>query len=327
MSSTLLRPVDRCPGCGVRATTAKALFDLPFLGERARLLACPACGLRYKSLVPTQTGLSRIYATTYEHFQDTGPLDLGEIYSAKLKLATIHRLLGGPGGRASREFRMLDIGCGRGRFVAAARRLGVQAEGIDPFLPAELSGEHVRRGEPSDVPPASYDAATMLNVAEHLTDPHPLFAAARRLLRPGGVLLLSCPYGDSMARRFHRASWVHVALDEHLLFWTPRSLTAALRTDGFLGASRHRFSGSPFPYGRVTPAASPAPAVDVGPAIGSTPTRPTIPHTPPLSHRIQVQVWRVALQLMRREAASNAVRRAVDLTRSGDYLELAIATG
>ncbi len=197
----------------------------------------------------------------------------------------------------------------------------------NPYLPADLSLEHVRRGEPGDIPAGSYDAATLLNVAEHLTDPHPLFAAARRLLRPGGVLLLSCPYGGSMARRVHRSSWVHLVLDEHLLFWTPRSLTAALRRDGFLGATRHRISGSPFPYGRVTPpvrrpvegSATEPPGRDAG--------RAPVPAPPSLSHRAQKQIWRVARQLMRRETISNALRRGIDITRAGDYLELAIATG
>jgi len=321
MSTTFFQAVAACPACGAPTSSARTLFDVPFLDALALVLECQKCGLCYKSLIPTEEGLRRIYARDYEHFQDEGPVDLGEVYSAKQKLATVRRLLGPS--RAPRAIRVLDIGCGRGRFVEVARRLGYQADGIDPYLPPEAEGEHVRRGEPGDVAPASYDVASLLNVVEHVIDPHPLFVAARRLLRPGGVLLITCPYGGSLARRFHQAQWVHLALDEHLLFWTPRALSLALRADGFLGASRCRIAGSPFPYGRVprrVTAAEHTPSPAAPPSTGKPPARPAV------SLRLQARVWRVARALMRREAVSNLIRKAVHQSHSGDYLELAIAT-
>ncbi len=326
MNAPLFRAVAACPACGASAAAARELFDVPFLGESARVLECRACGLLYKSLLPTDAGLSRIYAGSYEHFQDAGPLDPGEVYSAKQKLTSARRLLGAA--RSTEDVRVLDIGCGHGRFVDLARRLGYAADGIDPYLPPEAERDHVHRGEPGDVPPATYDVALMLNVAEHVVDPHPIFRAARRLLRPGGVLLLTCPYGGSLARRVHRARWVHLALDEHILFWTPRSLSRALRADGFLGPSRYRISGSPFPYGRCAPAmpAAPQPA-DAAQAEPRGAPAPVVSAPPPLSHRAQAAVWRVARALMRSEPASNAVRRAVHLTQTGDYLELLVGTG
>src|SRR5205085_5744285 len=87
--------------------------------------------------------------------------------------------------------------------------------------------------------------------AEHVPDPHSLFASVRRLLKPHGVLLVACPYGASLARRFHRERWTHLALDEHVLFWTPGSLRIATRRAGFEGPASLRISGSPFPFGRA----------------------------------------------------------------------------
>jgi SAM-dependent methyltransferase len=323
MSTTVTRPVDECPACGAQASTARELLEVPFAGAVARLLECRACGLCYKSLAPTQANFDAIYATDYEHFEDGGPLDLGELNSAKQKLTSARRLLGSSASPG--EIRVLDIGCGGGRFVDLVRRLGYRAEGVDPYLPTRLESEHLHRGEPGDLAPASYDVALMLNVAEHLVDPHPLFRAARRILRPGGVLLLTCPYGGSLARRFHGARWVHLTLDEHLLFWTPRSLSAALHADGFLGASTRRISGSPFPYGVVAPAVP----VRAETTASAAETREPPPGAslPPLSVRVQRQVWRVARALMRSESVSNGIRRVVHLTHSGDYLELVIATG
>jgi len=115
------------------------------------MLECRACGLLYKSLLPTDAGLRRIYAGSYEHFQDGGPLDQGEIYSAKQKLASARRLLGAA--RSPKDIRVLDIGCAQGRFVDLARRLGyvarrarAEAERAGVERRREGSASHPERG-------------------------------------------------------------------------------------------------------------------------------------------------------------------------------------
>lgn len=93
--------------------------------------------------------------------------------------------------------RLLDVGCATGVFLDLARAAGWQVQGV------ELSTRHaayartafgldVWEGDFLDAPfaPASFDAITMWDFLEHVLDPRAVLAQARRLLAPGGALLV-----------------------------------------------------------------------------------------------------------------------------------------
>jgi SAM-dependent methyltransferase len=134
-------------------------------------------------------------------------------------------LLGPPRGR------LLDVGAGRGRFVASARAAGWDASGIEPSPRA--SAPHV---EPVGLEAAQFaelDAITLWHVLEHLEDPA---GALRRLhgwLAPGGVLLVGVPNLASLQARLGGRRWYHLDLPRHRTHFTARGLEAALRDAGF----------------------------------------------------------------------------------------------
>jgi 2-polyprenyl-3-methyl-5-hydroxy-6-metoxy-1,4-benzoquinol methylase len=313
-----LRPFEHCPGCGSPTSKANRIFDVLLLGQPCSVLQCPSCGLVYKELAPTASGLAKIYSANYIHFQ-TNPsaTQLAEINSARQKLARCRKLL--TPNRPTEELKLLDVGCGSGGFVEIARRLGYLADGIDPYLPEQLQSSHLQKKSPECISASSYDIAVLLNVAEHLDEPKHMFSAVRQLLKPGGVMLLTCPYGDSLARQVHQACWGHLALDEHLLFWTPRSLTHLLRELGFHGKVSYRIAGSPFPYGRVQlPTAAPIPTETQHQLAVNTNSK---------QQTLQARIWQLARSIQRQETTANFVRSLVHLTHTGDYLEYAIGVG
>jgi SAM-dependent methyltransferase len=291
----------------------------PMEGEHAPtcVLKCGVCGLVYKDAHPDTGAQRTVYGEGYVHFTQGPPPSAADVNSARQKLRRSVELLGGP--RSASKIRMLDIGCGEGQFVRILRELGYVAWGIDPFLPERLVGPLLRRAEPADEPAESVDVVTLLNVAEHVADPLALFASVRRLLKPGGVALITCPYGDSWAHRFYRNRWCHMALEEHLLFWTPASLERCLRRVGFEGGTSLRIAGSPFPFGLAAPVeftktAALAPDTTVVPAAASA----------SLPMRIQRHAWQAARRIQAHEKLGNAVRALVGAARLGDYLEFAI---
>ena len=97
---------------------------------------------------------------------------------------------------------MLDAGCGEGVLVEEyADRLRI--EGID----ANYSSERVKAGSLTALPypDATFDRALCLDVLEHLTfeeQPRAL-AELRRVLRPGGELLVSVPNLAHLQSRVH----------------------------------------------------------------------------------------------------------------------------
>lgn len=100
------------------------------------------------------------------------------------------------------ETRVLDAGCGEGVLVDeyAAR---LRMEGLDP----NYSSPHVTTGSLTALPYAdgTFDRALCLDVLEHLTfeeQPRAL-AELRRVLRPGGELLVSIPNLAHLQSRIH----------------------------------------------------------------------------------------------------------------------------
>lgn len=89
---------------------------------------------------------------------------------------------------------VLDVGAGDGRLLTELRRRG-QA-GVDPRPGGNvLAG----RAEALPFPDASFDAALLVRVLAHLQDPAAALAEARRVLRPGGLLLVAAHGPDHLS--------------------------------------------------------------------------------------------------------------------------------
>jgi len=309
-------PFGACPGCGAAAAAARRLFPMAPLHSAPWVLKCEGCGLVFKEVHPAGDALRALYGEGYVHFLGAAGPGAADLNSARQKLRRSLRFLGPA--RPPAEVRILDVGCGEGQFVQIARGLGYAADGIDPFLPDHLQSPVLRRASPGDLRASSYDVALLLNVAEHVTDPLALFLSVHRLLREGGVLLVTCPHGDSWARKFYRDRWCHMALEEHLLFWTPASLDRCLRAAGFVGRAGCRIGGSPFPYG-LAAATSAGVAQETGPDLAPNSVNE------PLRMRAQRAAWRLARRIQSQEKLGDAVRWLVSASGAGDYLEFVIA--
>lgn len=95
--------------------------------------------------------------------------------------------------------RILDLGCGTGGTLAVVSEFG-RAVGLDPFPDAlaycrrrglrELVAADATRLPFAE---AGFDLVTSFDVFEHIADDGAAFAEAARMLRPGGLLLLTVP--------------------------------------------------------------------------------------------------------------------------------------
>ena len=135
---------------------------------------------------------------------------------------------------------MLDIGCGRGLLLREFQVRGWEVQGTELSEPAarfarELLGLPVQIGlvEELNYPDAGFDAVVLWHVLEHVSDPGVMLAEIRRLLRPGGVLLVGVPNLASWEARLARDKWFHLDVPRHLTHLTGDSLRRALARAGF----------------------------------------------------------------------------------------------
>lgn len=127
------------------------------------------------------------------------------------------------------DSRLCDLGCGTGGNLAMLAGYG-QVTGVerDPAaaqMARDATGLDVREGsaEATGLDSDSFDIVCLLDVLEHLPDEAPALAEITRILRPGGLLLLTVPAfpmlwsGHDVAlhhcRRYRRTGLARVLLN------------------------------------------------------------------------------------------------------------------
>lgn len=90
---------------------------------------------------------------------------------------------------------VLDVGCGSKpyrEFIPAARYVGLEVD--TPRTRASFAADAYYDGRTLPFPDASFDAVLCSQVFEHVFMPPEFLAEIRRVLRPGGRLLLTVPF-------------------------------------------------------------------------------------------------------------------------------------
>jgi SAM-dependent methyltransferase len=99
-----------------------------------------------------------------------------------------------------RPGKVCDIGCGCGMMLMDLRDAGYEAVGVDESPRAldycRRRGVEASQGTLPDglpLPPASVDAALLLDVLEHVDEDRAALRAAVEIVRPGGVVIATVP--------------------------------------------------------------------------------------------------------------------------------------
>ncbi|MBL9211764.1 MAG: class I SAM-dependent methyltransferase, partial [Opitutaceae bacterium] len=139
--------------------------------------------------------------------------------------------------------RLLDFGCGAGGFLKYLRARGELAG-----RPLELTGHDV--GSYADLlrdkdgfrildldalarePDASYDIISLIEVIEHLPAPLEPMRLVARLLKPGGLLLLTTGNLESSIARRQGIHYRYCAPEIHVSLFNPRCLAQLYRRVG-----------------------------------------------------------------------------------------------
>ncbi len=131
---------------------------------------------------------------------------------------------------------VLDVGRGAGELLCEMKRDGFRyLQGVDPFISAELDlggGVKIHR-HGLEAQDGSFDLVMLHHSLEHMPDQRGVMAHLRRLVRPGGWLLIRVPVVDSVAWREYGVDWVQLDAPRHLYLHTRRSLDRLAEGAGF----------------------------------------------------------------------------------------------
>jgi 2-polyprenyl-3-methyl-5-hydroxy-6-metoxy-1,4-benzoquinol methylase len=139
-------------------------------------------------------------------------------FSAYHYLTALHKA-----GLLSLEPCLLDFGGGYGLLTQMLYSGGYNAYQTDPYVPVPFLAPQRAIADFGQIPHATFDAITALEVLEHLTDPHETFSRFVSILKPTGVLILSTGIYESGV---HDTNWNYLAREwgQHVTFWSKPAL-------------------------------------------------------------------------------------------------------
>ncbi len=227
--------------CGICATPDPYLFRGFQLGE-FRLWRCRECGIGFITPKPTPEELTNYYGGAYRPPRRRPGED-------RAAAAFVARLLQGAG-LPSRT--VLDFGAGWG---ALGRELQAQGYAVSGLEVAEEDRALANRnGIPtvrdlSELPSQAFGAVLARHVIEHLSDPLETLRQLRRVVQPGGVILIGVPNFGSVASRVLRGAWEWFAPPAHLWYFDRAGMAGLLVRAGFdpIRALSTQGDGAPLP--------------------------------------------------------------------------------
>lgn len=223
----------QCPSCDSRCEKHFVLtIELPheLKSQRLILLRCPACTCLFfdNQQPPDYAHRDRDEASRVSYYvqQGTG-------------VASVAKLLAQPRNPPGSSY--VEIGCGYGFGLDfAIRARGWQGRGIDPApLSAVGRGEmqlpiELRFLQENEEAAASADVVLASEVIEHVTSPRIFLNTLRKMLRPGGVLILTTPNADRVTPESDRRDIVQILSPVfHLVLQNQRSMRELLVEAGF----------------------------------------------------------------------------------------------
>jgi SAM-dependent methyltransferase len=204
------------------------------------LFRCEHCSLMWVEPVPDQKELDALYSPHYfeSYYQRREKPRLSYFHRWLDYLANLRK----PG-------RLLDVGCGIGLFLRAARETGWNVCGVEPSLAARqfhLDGLPILRGGLEDVLSSErFDLITFWDVLAHVRDPLQLLRKACELLADDGVVLIKTPNRTPMDVAIARMlnplhggrGWLHIPAQ--LFHFSQQSLVEILGLAGFKHVEIH----------------------------------------------------------------------------------------
>lgn len=261
------QPVPQCPACGSSGQVRyENLEDRAYgVAGRWQIMECSKCASGWLNPAPIPEDLGQCYVGSYYTHERPEAATLGRsrqiVLLRRLALSSRGGYLGlkpsAPFSSALGSIlarippiwsracfghedllprfkeggRLLEIGCGSGRFLSIMQLLGWQVCGVEPdpvaaAVARDLVGCEIHVGTIEDAPfdAERFDVIVSSHVIEHAYDPRSFVARAGLLLAQGGVMTVLTPNFGSVGHKLFKSDWYCLDPPRHLCLFTAKSL-------------------------------------------------------------------------------------------------------
>lgn len=216
---------------------------------------CTSCKAFFLAPFPTEEQLRKSYDASYY-----GKGDHKFVFSVeqfidffrKRKARKISRII-------PRNAKVLDVGCGNGKFLkhlsslGAYELYGTELEGGSAERASSIKEISLKIGplKENDYPGEYFNAVTLFHVFEHLEAPKKTLEIIYKILKQDGIFVLTFPNISGWQAKAFKGRWYHLDPPRHLIFFRPEDIAAIITGMGFSLKKINYFSFEQNPYGWV----------------------------------------------------------------------------
>jgi 2-polyprenyl-3-methyl-5-hydroxy-6-metoxy-1,4-benzoquinol methylase len=225
----------KCPICGYNNNRVLHIISVPYQINNSKnfnIVQCSECRLAHLNPLPEKEFLSRFYESGYHKEKESFLNKFLSYLNRRLAIKELRKFkMGG---------KVLDIGCGRGAFLEEMQKVGYDSYGVEPSregyeISSKIRNVKIFNCQISDChfPNSYFDIVSLWHTLEHIPDPSALLKQIKRMLKPGGILVIEVPNFSCWGCRFFKTSWHQLDVPRHLFFFTKGSLLRLLESNGF----------------------------------------------------------------------------------------------
>ena len=210
----------KCPLCNSgHFHDYKKIKDHSISKEIFSISECTSCHLLFTNPVPDQEHIIHYYKSeTYISHTDKANNIVNLLYKAirqftlKRKISLIKKFGGN---------KLLDIGCGTGKFLEEALKNGFEINGVETDVTARANQSYLIDNQIFNsinaVPKSTkFDLITLWHVLEHIHHLQDQFENISELLKPNGFIFIAVPNPDSWDAHHYQEFWAGWDVPRHL---------------------------------------------------------------------------------------------------------------
>lgn len=223
----VIYPSSRDEFTVINLDTFRSSGDEPL---KEQLVKCKRCGLEYITPRLKEDLVMKGYADSIDERFLSQVKGREKTFENSLKI--IERIWEKPPGE------ILDIGTANGSFLKVAKDAGWKVTGCEPNSwmcnwCKKNYGIEITPGTIFDVncDSESYDIITLWDVLEHTPDPIAVLNECARIIRPGGLVVITYPDIGSWIAKLMGRRWVFL-LSVHYYYFTKKTIKTALKKVG-----------------------------------------------------------------------------------------------
>lgn len=230
----------KCPCCKGQLWTKRCYLPKLIFGQGCHIYSCKKCGCGQTYPAPK---------TDFEFYQNNFTYDELFLSNGSLYLSFAEDLLEFIGNSEQSRRRLLDIGCGGGFLIQAAKDRGFDARGVEAnvnmvnwALARNLDVFAGNLDEYVESYKEFFDFIVLSAVIEHVEDPARLLSQSLKLLAPGGLIVISQASFDGLLPVIFPWGWYGWQPDQHYWHFTPNALIKMAENHGLKVERIKRYS-------------------------------------------------------------------------------------